>query len=91
MSFAAALFFELYFKLDYLDARTAAVADIEGAHQPWGQRRRDRRSADSHWTAEPAIGENSLAPRRTGIDEGLQQALKSLMSVAAPAPLYRLE
>ena len=31
MSFAAALFFELYFKLDYLDARTAAVADIEGA------------------------------------------------------------
>ena len=31
MSFAAALFFELYFKLDYLDVRTAAVADIEGA------------------------------------------------------------
>ena len=26
----------------------------------WGQRRGDRRGTDSHWTAEPAIGENSL-------------------------------
>ena len=28
--------------------------------------------------ANPVIDENSQAPRRTGIDEGLQQALKSL-------------
>ena len=70
MSFAAALFFELYFKLDYLDARAAAVADIEGAHQPWGQRRRDRRRADSHWAADPATEVHGLASRCTGDDEG---------------------
>ena len=51
--------------------------------------RRSTPTAQGH--ANPVIDENSQAPRRTGIDEGSQQALKSLMSVAAPAPLYRLE
>ena len=31
----------------------------ENPLRPWGQRRGDRRRADSHWTAEPAIGVNS--------------------------------
>ena len=31
--------------------------------RPWGQRRGDRRRADSHWTAEPAIDKNSQEPR----------------------------
>ena len=42
--------------------------------RPWGQHRGDRRSIDSHWTAEPAI-ENSLAALNllhTGVSSSLK-------------------